>query len=615
MAKASGKSMLVLEELLERGDPAFVDELRAFDDADRLATFAAKWYADRNPSARRLLLEYLDRPLNAGRHEPLVKRLFKRAEAAADDVVMARFLVLFDRSVRRRRRQRYRVTYETLDNYAAAQALIRSWADEGAEYTNLSEGRGRYFASARWSIESVRVPGGTTMPRARLQELPESVRRRLEGRQLFSVHTRNYLRRRTWRYFRMLGTQHPERYVLAVVQALKRYQDSDVADGLALLDNWGLVHILFHKSPVLVAKTSGWILAPGRRLAELVPAPIYEDLWLQTPLALIELVRDSRCRTVRQWALHFLRRDGGRALARLPVEELFALVGHQDAEVATLAVEILRGAPALGALSLERWLTLLDSANASVLDMVCELMVKHLHAGQVSLDQAVQLASRRPLPISRLGLAWLRTKTPVTLADCRSLLSLTEAQAEASRGEIMRWVRQVLSASPHFQPDWVLELLDCRHADVRGEGWLWFQEEPRARENVELWQRLLESPYDDVRLKLVAELERRATGRDHGLREHGPLDATMVRLLWASVLLNIQRGNRAKPLVVGQIVRRLRQRPDDAAVLLPILSVALRSIRGPEWRAGLAGVVQLVEGNPKLEPLVRAAFPELSWTG
>ena len=30
--------------------------------------------------------------------------------------------------------------------------------------------------------------------------------------------------------------------------------------------------------------------------------------------------------------------------------------------------------------------------------------------------------------------------------------------------------------------------------------------------------------------------------------------------------------------------------------LLPILSVALRSVRGPEWRAGLAGVVQVPLG-------------------
>ena len=44
---------------------------------------------------------------------------------------------------------------------------------------------------------------------------------------------------------------------------------------------------------------------------------------------------------------------------------------------------------------------------------------------------------------------------------------------------------------------------------------------------------------------------------------------------------------------------------------MPILSVALRSLRGPEWRAGLAGVVQVIAIQPALEPAVRECFPEL----
>ena len=89
MAKQRGSGdWLVLEEKLERGDPSFVDDLRSFYDAEFLAGFAARWYADKRAASRRLLLEYLDRPLNAFRHEPLVKRLFKQAEGAGDDEVM-----------------------------------------------------------------------------------------------------------------------------------------------------------------------------------------------------------------------------------------------------------------------------------------------------------------------------------------------------------------------------------------------------------------------------------------------------------------------------------------------------------------------------------------------
>src|SRR5262245_27103134 len=97
---ASG-DWLVIEELLERGDPAFVDSLRACEDGQRLAAFAAGWHSYRRPAARRFLLEYLLRPLNAFHHEGLVKRLFKIAEKAGDDEALAHFLVLFDRSIRR----------------------------------------------------------------------------------------------------------------------------------------------------------------------------------------------------------------------------------------------------------------------------------------------------------------------------------------------------------------------------------------------------------------------------------------------------------------------------------------------------------------------------------
>ena len=55
----------------------------------------------------------------------------------------------------------------------------------------------------------------------------------------------------------------------------------------------------------------------------------------------------------------------------------------------------------------------------------------------------------------------------------------------------------------------------------------------------------------------------------------------------------------------------LAERPEDGALLLPVVRVALRSVRGPEWRAGISGIVQLVEHRPELEKLVGELFPEL----
>jgi hypothetical protein len=79
------------------------------------------------------------------------------------------------------------------------------------------------------------------------------------------------------------------------------------------------------------------------------------------------------------------------------------------------------------------------------------------------------------------------------------------------------------------------------------------------------------------------------------------------------VLLNVARGGRHKPGVVVQVVARLAEHPGETDRLLPLLAVAVRSLRGPEFRAGLAGVVQLAERNAELVPAIRQRFPELQW--
>jgi hypothetical protein len=569
-------SWATAELLLDRGDPAFVDELRRIRDAARLGTFAAKWFADTRPQARQLLLEYLDRPLNAFRHEPLVKRLFKLAEQAGDDIVMARFLVLLDRAVRRTRRRRTRYDWNTR----------QSWAEE-----------------------QIHVPPGTTMPRADgwWSARPDSA----DDLRLFSVHTRYYLRRRIWRYVRRVALENPARYLAAVVEALTRYTDADVADGLALLDNWGLVHILFHECPALVAMANGWTLARGHSLGELAPAPAYPAVWLASGAPLVDLLLRARCRPVRRWTIQILRRHHPEALASLPLAQLLALLAHEDAELAALAADALHRSPALASLTVDEWLRLLDTANPQTLHVLCELMIERIDPAAIALSQAVRLAVSRPVSVARLGLTWLRTKQPATLEECRLVLSLAEAEAEPVRADLVSWARSALSASPDFEAAWVLEFLDSRHADVREVAWTWFQEEPRARDDVAIWQRLLESPYDDLRLRLIAVLEEVVTRGKALPIDQGRLDAGLVRLLWASVLLNVHRGSRAKPFVVRQMVRRLERHPEEIARLLPILAVALRSVRGPEWRAGLAGVVQLAVRCPEAVPSIRDAFPEL----
>jgi hypothetical protein len=637
----SSGDWLILEELFDRGDPAFVESLRLMTDANALGAFASRWYADKRSSARRLLLDYLDRPLNTYRHEALVKRLFKLAETAGDDEVMARFLVAFDRSIRRVRRKRKHRVQMKVGSKREADQIVADWLRSGFDSAHAwGAPLVGYTAWGVWSEEVLTPPRNTAMPRGATQQFPggffglpgtqfevpdwvvrlklpltaykktsiptDSIRNRLEKFHLFSIATRAYLRRRAWRYFRRLGRDQPWRYVAAIVQALVLYKDADATDGLALLDNWGLIHALFHQSHVLVSKPTGWTLAEGQTLDELDPAPIYPDLWKAAPRTILGLLGHARCRPVRQWAIAIARREPSIG-ASITLDELLALLHHDDPDVVSLAADLLRMSPHLAAIEPARWLSLAQTAGPASIEVLAELIQKHLAAGQVTFEQAASLARLRPIPLARLGLDWLKTKTP-GVDNVQTLFSLLEALSDPVRPDLLRWTRHSLAGLPDYRADWPLEFLDSPRADVRAEGLEWLRVDSRVYDDVAIWQRLMESPHDDVRFSLVADLEaRHARGRI----DDRPLDPELLRLLWASVLLNIRRGGRSKPKAVQQVVGRLESRPEELARLLPLLSVALRSVRGPEWRVALTSVVGLVERKPETAQLVQSAFPEL----
>lgn len=567
--------------LFQAGATEFVEAIRQRVNAVALAPFAETWYTDTRVEARKLLLAYLERPLNAARHEPLVKRLFKFADNAGDDAVMARSLVALDRTIRRKRVTRTQYDYRT----------------------RRSE-----------SYEALVIPSDTTLSRDdRFVGGPWFAQNREKftaGKFLFSVPTRQYLRRRAWRYFRKLGRKHPDRYVPAVCTALKLYTDADIPDGLGLLDNWGLVHALFHHSPVLESRPVGWFVAENGFLPQLQPDPMYRALWLKNPEPHFDLLVNGKCRAVCLWAAKMLREHFPDRLSNLSLDELLTWLVADNAVLNDLALEALERAGGLEAVPVERWVKLTEAARPELLDRICELVMKVVKPEAVNFADAVRLAMQRPVPLARLGFAFLQGKKPATEAEVQALFGLREAQADPLRAEMVRWATGVLAERADFQSLWVLEFLDSRHEDVREIGWEWLQSDARSREDVVVWQRLLESPYDNIRLRLVGLLEDRAKERD-GLAKFSP---EHVRFLWASVLLNVQRGSRAKPFVVRQVMDRLATHPDEASDLLPVVAVALRSVRGPEFRAGLSGITTFVERNPTRRPLVEAVFPELSWS-
>lgn len=581
-------SWLLAEDLLEQGDLGFLDEFRRIHDADRLRGYAKTLFNDKRQVARESLLAYFDRPLNAYRHEGFVKATFKLAEDAGDSQLMGRIMVAVDRSVRRQLLSRHRYDWSSGE----------SWVEQSLNIpaqTQLPREDGLFY---------YRDPDSAQRWAAPTKEQHESLR-------LFSVATRQYLRRRAWRYFRNLGKQNPDRYVDAVADCLIRYDDQDVQDGVALLDNWGLMHILFHGSDQIVSNPRGWRLADDGSLGKLKPAPAFETLWQRSADPLLKVLGQANSRPVRQWAMQMLTHHHPDAVSKVPVSQIVIWLSSGQADMIQIAVDALEQSDRMNEISVATWLEIIEASELQESEIICGVLLKHLQPASVSFNQALELASARPVPVARLGLKCLETKSPENKTQCHALLTLCEAPADSVRPALVNWLRDVLGKSEYFETDWIIELLDAQFEEVRAIGWHWLLSNQRAREDTDLWQKLLETPYDDVRLKLVDLLQRRRYDAREFSLKHQRFDATLMQSLWASVLLNIHRGGRQKERVVNEIVTLLSADPSRAKQLLPLLAVALRSVRSTEWRSGLSAVVTLVDQHPEIADLVEREFPEL----
>ena len=549
-------SSLLLDEHFESGDPRFLDEVLASTAARKLRALADRWYGDARPFAREALLRYLDDGCDRPHHRPLVKALFKLAEMAADDEAMGHFLVAFDRLVRRRLKPRSR--------FQPDQLIFRHDP----------------------TVPLVLGLGEVREPR-------------------FSRRTRLYLVRRTFRYFRAVARHDETRYGQILRAALVLYEDRHLETTEQLLDAWGLVHALYWGSPVLVRDPRGIRVAEGRALAELAPAPFAPAAWQGALHGLLDLVARARSRPVRVFAIALLRRDYADALQGMPLPRVRVLLRSPHDEVQVFAAEVLQTSRGAGQLTVDEWLELLAVDNPSALPILCAMVEKVVSPERLSLAQCVQLACARAAPVAELGLAWARRKPVDDEAALAAALGVARAGVARVREEGAAWVAEILGRAAFGAPEHVRELLDARHAEPRAAGLALVEKDPRFRESTLLWGALAESPYADARAVLVR----------HMVEREKTLGPETLRHVWATALLAVHRGGRAQRGALNQIADRIARRPAEAEALLPLLAIALRSVRAPERRTALAAVARAAHREPSLRAAVARALPELQLSG
>ena len=575
-------SPLVIEEYLASGDDRFLAALRDLHDPKKLAPIADRWKKDHRPWTREQIFRYLDLPMNVLGHETVVKRLFKHAEEADDVELMGAFAVAFDRLVRRVRRKRFHYDWQARS----------SWQEE-------------YLHTPRNALPPVgKPPAGK--PRKRYRIKAEEAHHYENPRQLlFTYHTRYYLRRRAWRYFRRKGHQKPKEFVPSVAQMLRRYTDGMIGSGESLLDSWSLMHACFRRSDLLDIDVSKVNVKAGRSLAEMEAAPDFPELWRDRSATriLVSLVTGAQSRAVRVWAMQLLRRDHADHFSDFTADEILPLLDHDDEEVQQFAAEMLEKSTTLGQLELATWLKLLKTRNLVALETIARLMAQHVTAERLTLEQMVEIASAAPVPVARLGLSFLKTRAIESAAERATIAQLSHARSAGVAGEITAWALSILGDARHYEVDAVSRFFDSLLKESRDAAWAWLTPQSAGYNDPALWSRLIETPYDDLRFHVVDKLKRRAALPGTSVEQ--------VPLVWTAVLLNIHRGGRSKLAALKQISRAIVDDPERAEPLLPVLAVAIRSVRMPEVRTGLSAVVAAVEIHPPLRAAVEKHLSEM----
>ena len=235
----------------------------------------------------------------------------------------------------------------------------------------------------------------------------------------------------------------------------------------------------------------------------------------------------------------------------ITAQQLLALLDHADQEVQQFGAGLLGTLSGVDTWPIATWLELLETRSVTALATICEAMKQRVSPERLSLEQCVALACARATPVARLGLSWLSGRPVTRLHDRATIGRLAGAQCEAVGAAVAEYALSILGSPQAYHMEDVSPFFDSLNAQVRRGAWEWLTPSSPGYDDAALWSRLLETPYDDVRLRLVEELNKRTRETD------GPtaLKRQDLSMVWMTVLLGVHRGGRAKLKALRQISR------------------------------------------------------------
>ncbi len=202
---------------------------------------------------------------------------------------------------------------------------------------------GQYLRMQNWGYSAETGRYESTQTGEFQQEMNRS-----DCRLAYSSKTRNYLRRRVWRSLRTLGEENCAEYVRLATSILLQYSDNDA---LPPRDRWdkyatylAFNHILYTNSPRYELKSGKdiWQCRAQFKVGDPVPnvrEEAFPDLWEKSPELLLQLLVQSQCQPVHEFAVKPLKACND-FCQQIPIETLIRLLEKPYAVTAEFGFEL-----------------------------------------------------------------------------------------------------------------------------------------------------------------------------------------------------------------------------------------------------------------------------------
>lgn len=195
-----------------------------------------------------------------------------------------------------------------------------------------------------------------------------------------------YMRRRAWRYLRLLGQAVPELYPQFAVEVLRHYRPEDY-----MQTSWIANHVWAHED-LIGAGRSAYMSGPPKKISKRA----FDEAWKVSADPLLRLLEDAPNGTVCGWAIRCLQKDFPETLRDVDPAWLARLGRKRGREVHDFIIEVLTDSPEFHQSKLKKLglhdmvLSLLDSESDKARKYAIEYA--NAHAPKIDVMRLVALA-------------------------------------------------------------------------------------------------------------------------------------------------------------------------------------------------------------------------------